>query len=188
MDLWSPAAPLLKRTFKVPDRISQGDRAPDFDLSSTESAVLTLRDEVPRTSVVLYVFADPEADAVRRDLEALASARAALAASHAKVLAISPAKMPVLKDLQASLRLPFPLLRDDRDFLARYLGAAEEDQVQAPALFLINRQRVVTWLENPVSSVASALRELEPLIKAEGSPTANYPKAVINRVVDFWVN
>ena len=171
------------------DRITQGDLAPDFDLTSTESALLMLRDEIPRTSVVLYVFSDPESEAVRRDLKALAGELSRLAAIHAKVLAMAPVKMPVLQALQAELGLAFPLLRDDRDFLAQYgVQAAGEDETPAPAMFLINRQRVIAWVGNPVSSVESALAEFEPLIKAEGTPTANYPKAVINRLVDRWVN
>ena len=47
------------------DRISIGDQAPDFDLTSTEGSLLMLRDEVPRTAVVLYVFADPDLRACR---------------------------------------------------------------------------------------------------------------------------
>ena len=86
--------------------------------------------------------------------------------------------MPVLQALQAELGLAFPLLRDDRDFLAQYgVQAAGEDETPAPAMFLINRQQVIAWVGNPVSSVESALAEIEPLIKAEGTPTANYPKA-----------
>ncbi|MDX1382011.1 MAG: redoxin domain-containing protein [Thermoanaerobaculia bacterium] len=168
--------------------ISTGDVAPDFDLSSTESALLMLRDEVGRKSVLLYVFADAESEAVRRDLAALAERREALAKAHAKVLAMAPLKMPVLQALQAELRLPFPLLRDDRDFLAQYGVVAEEGETPAPALFLIDSGQVVVWMARPVSGVASAFAEVEPLLATAGSPTANYPKTVINRLVDRWVN
>ncbi|MEE2778324.1 MAG: redoxin domain-containing protein [Acidobacteriota bacterium] len=171
------------------ERITQGDVAPDFDLSSTESALLTLRDEVPRTSVIMYVFSDLEADSARRDLTALAARRDELWGYHTKILGMAPAKMPALKELQTELSLPFPLLRDDRDFLARYgVEAPGEDEVAQPALFVIDRQQMVAWVANPVASVESCLAELVELVKADDSPTANYPKAVINRLVAFWVN
>ena len=39
--------------------LTVGDEAPDFDLSSTEDVVLMLKDEVPRTPVLLYLFSGP---------------------------------------------------------------------------------------------------------------------------------
>lgn len=38
-----------------------GDVAPNFDLSSTEDVLLMLRDEAPRTAVLLYFFS-PDAE------------------------------------------------------------------------------------------------------------------------------
>ena len=170
-------------------RISIDDEAPDFDLSSTEDALLTLRDEVPRSSVVLYFFRDPESERVRSDLAELAAARDSLGRSHVKVLAVAPAKLPVLKTLQVELGLPFALLRDDRDFLERYgLEALEEGQADSPALYLVNRKQVVIWLENPLTSMTAALVAVGAALKSQGSPTSGYPASVINRLVDNWVN
>ena len=59
--------------------VSIGDEAPNFDLTSTEDVVIMLRDEVPRSAVLLYVFSDPFADATREDLQALATAARRLA-------------------------------------------------------------------------------------------------------------
>lgn len=171
------------------ERIATGDKAPNFDLSSTEEALLMLRDEVPRTSVLLYFFADAGSERARADLRELSAARARLAERHAKVLAISPAKMDDLRALQSELTLTFPLLRDDRGFSALYgVDAGEEGAEPAPALVLVNRSQVVTWVANPACPVGEALAQVEPLLVAEGTPTGNYPKAVINRLVDRWVN
>jgi peroxiredoxin len=172
------------------EQIATGQKAPDFDLSSTEDALLMLRDEVPRTSVLLYVFVDPESDRTKADLGELSAARAGLAEKHAKVFGICPAKMPVLKALQSDLGLSFPLLRDDRDFAERYgVVAAEGDEAAPqPALCLVDCNRVVSWLANPAGSIADALSQIEPLLAAAGSPLGNYPKTVINRLVDRWVN
>ena len=52
----------------MPGTVSIGDTAPNFDLSSTEDALLMLKDEVIRTAVVLYFFADAGSERVRRDL------------------------------------------------------------------------------------------------------------------------
>ena len=170
-------------------RVSINDEAPDFDLSSTEGALLMLRDEVPRTAVLLYFFDDPESERVRRDLVTLAEHRPKLAKSEVKVLAVSAAQLPRLRELQAELRLPFPLLRDDRDFAAAYgVGAGTEGEESAPALYLVNRHRIVDWLANPLSSVSDVMGEIEAIIKRQSSPTTNYPKSVINRLVDRWLN
>jgi len=171
------------------DRISIGDQAPNFDLSSTENCLLMLRDEVPRTAVVLYFFSDPASERARRDLAALGRSRQDLVAAHAKPLAISRADLASLQKLQSELRLPFPLLHDDRDFSSRYgVAAAQEGQEPAPALFVVNRLQKVLWLANPVASVEDALPEVVKSLKDQGSTAGNYPRAVINRLVDRWVN
>jgi len=171
------------------DRISIGDQAPDFDLTSTEGSLLMLRDEVPRTAVVLYFFADPTAERARRDLQALGREKAALRKVHAKVLAVSRADLASLQKVQAELKLPFPLLHDDRDFSSRYgVVPAPEGQEPSPALFVVNRQQHLLWMSNPVAAVEEALPEVLKSLKDQGSPTGNYPRAVINRMVDRWVN
>jgi peroxiredoxin len=91
----------------MPGPISIGDVAPNFDLSSTEDAVLMLKDEVIRTALVIYFFADPESERVRRDLDALSRWQEPLRKLSAKVLAISPAKLDDLKRLQVSRKLLF---------------------------------------------------------------------------------
>lgn len=165
--------------------LAVGDRAPDFDLSSTEGVVLMLRDEVPRNLVLLYFFADADSDRTKRDLAALAEARDRLSARRVNVLGIAPAKMPQLAELQAELDLPFPLLRDDRDLSAAYGVDLGEDG--APALVLVGRDQSVLAVANPVGDAAASVTELVAAIGKQ-SPTANYPKSVINRLVDRWVN
>jgi len=170
-------------------QLDVGDEAPNFDLSSTEGALLMLCDEVPRNMVALYFFADPENEQARADLRSLGGARDALASRHVNILGIAPAKMPVLQQLQVDLALPFPLLRDDRSFSAAYgVAEVEEGATPAPALVLVGRDQKVAWMANPVNSVESAIGEITEVAKADGSPTGNYPKQVINRIVDRWVN
>jgi peroxiredoxin len=169
-------------------RLDVGDEAPNFDLSSTEGVLIMLCDEVPRNEVALYFFSDPESERAKADLQALAAAKSDLASKRVNILGVAPAKMPVLEALQADLNLPFPLLRDDRDFSSAYgVEADEEDAQPEPALVLVSRTQSVLWLANPVASVEAALPELSKAVDS-GSPTSNYPKKVINRVVDRWVN
>jgi peroxiredoxin Q/BCP len=171
------------------DRISIGDPAPNFDLTSTEGSLLMLRDEVPRTAVVLYFFSDAASERARRDLQALGKALAALRKLHAKVLGVSRSDLAILQKLQAELKLPFPLLHDDRDFSSRYgVAPPAEGQEPAPALYVVNRQQNVLWLSNPVAAVEQAMPEVLKSLEGQGSPTGNYPRAVINRLVDRWVN
>ena len=169
--------------------ISIGDEAPNFDLTSTEDALLMLRDEIIQSAIVLYFFADPAADRTGRDLDALNLNLDALGRLRARVLAVSPAKIDDLKKLQAERKLLFPLLHDDRDFSARYgVAPAEEGKAAAPALVVVSRKQRVLWLANPVAAVEDALPQVQKLLKDLPSPTASYPKKVINRLIDRWVN
>ena len=79
--------------------LSIGDEAPNFDLTSTEDALLMLRDEVIQSAIVLYFFADLTSDRTRRDLEALNKNLDALGRLRARVLAVSPAKLDDFEDL-----------------------------------------------------------------------------------------
>lgn len=169
--------------------ISIGDEAPNFDLSSTQGCVLMLRDEIARTAVVLYFFADAEGDRVQRDLKALSRHRERLARLKAKVLAVAPLPLTRLNALQVELDLAFPLLRDDRGFSSAYgVEAAEEGKVPAPALVLVDRRQQVRWIANPVTGIDDAMRQVEQLLGSLPTPTASYPRKVVNRLVDRWVN
>ncbi|HEX7181910.1 MAG TPA: redoxin domain-containing protein [Thermoanaerobaculia bacterium] len=173
----------------MPGPISIGDEAPNFDLSSTEECLLMLRDEVIRTSVVVYFFADPADERARRDLDALNRSLDKLAALRARVMAVSPAKLDDLKKLQVERKLLFPLLHDDRNFSASYgVVAPEEGRPAAPALVLVSRRQRVLWLANPVASVEEALPQVHKVLEDLPSPTKSYPKSVINRGIDWWVN
>ena len=178
--------------------ISIGDDAPNFDLSSTENAVLMLKDELARTAVLLYFFSDvgeTGSDRVRRDLEALERQRETLKGLHARILAISPLAVDALRKIQADLKLRFPLLCDDRKFSASYgvvpapaAQEGEEPRPADPALVLVSRRQKVLFLANPIASAAEAMPQIEKLLKDLPRVTKDYPKSVINRWIDRWVN
>lgn len=170
-------------------KVSVGSEAPNFDLTSTEDVVLMLRDEVTRMAVVLYFFADPEADRVQSDLRLLAAQQQALKKDSATILGISPAKLPALKQMQRDLELPFPLLTDDRKFsLAFGVGTDSEETEPEPALMLIDRRQRIAWQANPASSVDAVLPELQKVLVGLPSQTSNYPRSVINRLVTRFVS
>lgn len=166
-----------------------GDEAPNYDLASTEDAVLMLCDEVPRTAVVLYVFDDPASEASQRDLALLGSWQDRLKARLAVLHGMSRAKLPALKSLQVDLGLTFPLLTDDRDFSARYgVEKGTDEAVSEPALYVVDREQRVAWMACPVGDLEAALGEVDGVLKGMPSPTANLPGSVVNRLVDWWVN
>ena len=170
-------------------QLSIGDEAPNFDLTSTENVILMLRDEVPRTAVLLYFFADGDSDEVRNDLVALGRWRDKLLGHRAKILAVSPLKVDPLKKIQQDLKLRFPLLSDDRNFSAAYgVEPAGEDAPARPALFLVDRDQSILWSSNPVGGVEQAMGQIEGIVKSLSSSTTNYEKSVVNRVVDWWVH
>jgi peroxiredoxin len=173
----------------IPGPISIGDEAPNFDLSSTEDALLMLKDEVIRTAIVVYFFADPASERAQRDLDALNRGLDALARLSARVLAVSPAKLDDLKKLQVDRKLLFPLLHDDRSFSAAYgVRPAVEGGTSDPALVVVSRRQRVLWAANPVATVESALPQALKALEALPSGTETYHKSVINRWIDRWVN
>ena len=170
------------------DELTIGDEAPNFDLTSTEDVLLMLRDEVPRTSVVLYFFGDPTDERFRADLAELGTGHRMLRSHQTVILGVSGAKMPALKAVQKDLQLLFPLLNDDRDFAAAYGIEKPEEGEPEPALFLVDRNQRVLWAANPVASITEGLNEIEAIVRKQPSQTANIPSAVVNRLVDWWVN
>lgn len=173
----------------MPGPISIGDEAPNFDLSSTEDALLMLKDEVVRTAIAVYFFADPASERAQRDLDALSRGLDALARLGARVLAVSPAKLDDLKKLQGDRKLLFPLLHDDRGFSAAYgVRPVVEGGTSDPALVVVSRRQRVLWLANPVAAVESALPQVVKALEALPSGTETYHKSVINRWIDRWVN
>jgi peroxiredoxin len=173
----------------MPGPISIGDEAPNFDLSSTEDALLMLKDEVTRTAMVVYFFANPADERVLRDLDALNARRNSLVKLQVRILAVSPTPLDDLRKLQRERKLLFPLLHDDRNFSSAYgVVAPEEGRPAAPALVLVDRRQRLRFIANPVASVEDSLAQVESAIKDMPSPTKSYPKSVINRLVDRWVN
>lgn len=173
----------------MPGPISIGDEAPNFDLSSTEECLLMLKDEVVRTALVLYFFADPVSERVLRDLDTLNANLASLVKRQVRVLAVSPVPLDALKALQRERKLLFPLLHDDRNFSAAYgIEPAGEGQPYAPAMVVVDRRQRVRLYSNPVASVADAFGQVDSALKALPSPTKSYPKSVINGLIDRWVN
>ncbi len=161
-----------------------GESAPNFDLSSTEGALLMLRDECVHSGLVLYL-APALSEGAKLDLAALGKAQDALGRLGARPLAILKAPMPQLLAAQKELGLLFPLLHDDRAFLAAY--GVEAETGPEPALYLIDRGQTVLWKANPAGSVDAVLPALVAKLKSQPSRKASYPRKVINRVVERWV-
>lgn len=161
-----------------------GETAPNFDLSSTEGVLLMLRDECVHSALVVYLSAALD-ERAKGDLAALGRAQDALGRLRARPLAIFKAPMPQLLAAQKELGLLFPLLTDDRSFLAAY--GIEPESGGEPALFVIDRGQKVLWKANPAGTIEAALPALLAKLKALPSARASYPRKVINRVVERWV-
>lgn len=170
------------------ETLAPGVEAPNFDLTSTEDVVLMLCDEVPRMAVVLYFFGDPESDRTRRDLQALAAAQHSLAENRAVVLGVSRTKIVGLKKAQQEMGLRFPLLFDDRNFSAAYGVETPEEGDPEPAVFVVDRDQKIIWMANPVGEIDQAVTQIREVLQSQPAQTYHYPKKVVNRVVNWWVN
>lgn len=166
-------------------RLEIGQEAPNFDLASTEDVVLMLRDEVPRTPVLLCFFG--EVESARTELRELGEISRELARLGVKAMAISAAKLEELKAVQKELGLSFPLLHDDRNLSRAYCAAFESEAATGAAVFvLVGKDQRVLWIgQAPLA--ADAMRSAVAAAQKVSS-TVNYPRKVINRLVDRWVN
>lgn len=171
----------------MPGALQIGDEAPNFDLASTEDAVLMLRDEVPRTPVLLFFFGEVEAETTKADLAALRESSGELAELGVKVMGVSAAKLEELKAVQRELGLGFPLLNDDRNLSAAYgVEAGDGSDSSAAVLVLVGRNQKVLWIGR--APVAADVIRSAAATAQKVSSTVNYPRKVINRFVDRWVN
>jgi peroxiredoxin len=171
----------------MPDDLQIGDEAPNFDLASTEDVVLMLRDEVPRTPVLLFFFNEVEVGTTRSDLETLRGTSDKLAELGVKIMGISAVKLEELKAVQRELGIAFPLLHDDRNLSAAYgVEAGKESGAGTGVLVLVGRNQQVLWTGR--TPVEERVIQSEAANAKKVSSTVNYPRKVINRLVDRWVN
>ena len=162
--------------------INVGDRAPNFDLTSTEGVVLMLHDEVPRMQVLLFFFDDPST--VADELQVLSKKTTALAEKGIKIMAVSSTPLDELRETQQKLGLAYPLLHDDRALASDY-GAGEGNQ---SVLALVDRNQQLAWIERGPAEVTDSLSSLLSGGSGLRKSTTNYPRSIINRLVDRWVN
>jgi peroxiredoxin len=141
-----------------------------------------LRDEVPRTPVLL-LFA-PDIAAAESDLLACAELSGRLAKARLKLLVVSGSALADLQAVQREHELPYPLLHDDRGFSIQY-GLGEPPK---RALVLVGRDQRVAWVEQEPGDVGAAIGRALATAARMPSPTSGYPRSVINRLVDRWVN
>jgi len=166
----------------MPQQASVGHAAPDFDLSSTEGCVLSLRDEVPRSAVIIYCFADPSDESARAALSFLAE-HADAAPGPSQIFGISTASMDELTSLQRELHLPFPLLRDDRGLTAAYGFRVAEEGPTESVMAVIDRGQKLIWERRAAEDLAAIWHEVVDCLKRTDRPTSNYPRSVVNRLV-----
>ena len=159
-----------------------GDPAPNFDLTSTENVVLMLRDEVPRGQVLLYFF--DGVPGATEQLAELARAAAELAGKGIRILGVSQASLEDLAAVQQQDKLPFPLLHDDRE-LSRLYGAGSGE---GPVAVLVDHDQRVAMVERQSRDLSGSVSSFLAERGKRRDSTANYPKSVINRLVDRWVS
>ncbi len=162
-----------------------GDKAPNFDLASAESATIMLKDEISKQPVVLFFFKDSTVSENREMLQALNAAHGEIQSRRGVLFGIAPVKkLPELVELQQELKIVFPLLRDDRDFLSQYgLDSEEEER----ALYLVDEDSTIRVADRISDSVEALLPLLFKELEARPSAASRLPKSTLNRFIYRWV-
>lgn len=128
-----------------PGVVTQGVAA-DFALRDQTGATLTLDALLARGPAVLVFYRGYWCPFCRSQLAELEEARTDLASIGATIVGISVDTAEESAMLAAKLGLHFPLLEDAGLRVALAYGVAMEGQdIAVPAVFIVRRDRVITW-------------------------------------------
>ncbi len=147
--------------------IDAGEMLPQFRLPAAGGGVVQLWDYKQRKRLILLALHAPECPDCRQLLKAFAANYAAFREEEAEVLALFPASLEAVEQLQQELHLPFPLLADEQGEVQRRLASWDEGGgPPLPTLIVADRfgalyARYTARTADKLPSPDLALRDLE---------------------------
>jgi peroxiredoxin Q/BCP len=138
-----------------------GDRAPDFELESTEGPV-RLSERLEKSAVLLVFYPGDDTPVCTRQLCDYRDNLDVFRGLGVDVLAVNPQSLASHRAFAEKHDLPFPLCADEDKAVCRAYGAVGLLGMTRRALFLVDRQGVVRYrkVDLPVfRRTADELRE-----------------------------
>ena len=167
---------------ETPVALNVGDRAPDFDLPSTTGENLSLA-SLRGKKVVLYFYPKDQTPGCTREACDFRDRHAALNGSGAVVLGVSKDSLKSHDNFREKQSLPFPLLTDEDNAVAKAYGAYGEKTSYGKtsvgtirSTFLIDEKGVIARIWSPVKVDGHAEEVLEA-IRNPGADASQVPPA-----------
>jgi thioredoxin-dependent peroxiredoxin len=148
--------------------VSQGERAPDFTLASTNGE-LRLTDLLRKGRVLLAFYVEDGTPSCATQLESLEDAHDALRAVGTQVIGVSADSIESHRAFSERCGgLPYPLASDADLAVARAYDVVAEDDPRRSrrALFVIERDGTASFAANPYSP--NSVSQLEEVLRAAG--------------------
>jgi peroxiredoxin len=137
--------------------VSEGDKAPDFELQDQDGRTVRLADFEGRT-VVLYFYPEADTPGCTKQACGIRDRHAELTGNGGVVLGISPDKPDKLRDFADKHGLPFTLLSDSGGRVAQRYGV----WVRRPGLLPRKENERTTFVVGPDGRVQSVFRAVDP--------------------------
>jgi len=137
--------------------VKEGQKAPDFELVSSEGGELRLADLRGKT-VVLYFYPKDDTPGCTREACAFRDTQAQIKKTGAVVLGVSPDSLASHEKFRAKYKLNFPLLADPDKKVAKKYGAFGEKVMYGKKVTGMIRSTFVIDAEGVVRKVFPRVR------------------------------
>ena len=127
------------------DLLPIGSHAPDFCLPAAGGQMISLRDLVGQTHVVLIFYVGNNTPDCNRQLSSLRDDTADFTEMHIRVVGINPASIEDHTRYGQQLGLTFPLLSDAGGAVAARYGALGLDHSVQRSVYIVDKRGVIKF-------------------------------------------
>ena len=141
--------------------LKEGDKAPDFTLSSSDGRNVSLKDFKGKKSVVLYFYPKDDTPGCTKEACDFRDFRKKFSALDAEIFGVSFDSIDSHKKFVTKYQLPFPLLSDTDKSIAAKFGIYKQKSLYGRSFMGIERTTFVIDRDQKI-------RRIFPKVKVEG--------------------
>ncbi len=141
--------------------LSEGQKAPDFTLPSTEGKTISLSDYAGKSAVVLYFYPKDDTPGCTKEACFFRDMRAEFSNVGAEILGVSVDSVKSHEKFAEKYHLPFPLLSDENQEVVKAYGVWKEKSMYGKTYFGTERTTFLIDKEG-------IIRKIWPKVNVEG--------------------